>query len=328
MTRRRAFATALAFAPLMAPAFSRSFAQDRDYPNRTVQLVVGFPAGQASDIGARLMAKQMAEELKQAVYVDNKPGATGIIAHQYVKNAAPDGYTFLFGSTATLAINPSLFRKLPYDPLKDFAPVAMLWVSPMFLVAAPDLPVNSFAEAIAHVKAHPGKMTYGSGGSGSTQHITMELLKKELGLDMMHVPYKGTPGMLNDLLAGRVNFAFESASAIIPYIQANSVKALATSVLSRLPIMPELPTIAEQGLPGFEAVTWAAFVAPAGTPAPIVARLNEAANKALASKEMTENFAKTYAQPQPGAPADVDAFLRREIEKWGKAVAASGAQVD
>lgn len=328
MTKRRAFARALALAPLMVPAFSQAFAQDRDYPNRTVQLVVGFPAGQASDIGARLMAKQMAEELKQAVYVDNKPGATGIIAHQYVKNAAPDGYTFLFGSTATLAINPGLFRKLPYDPLKDFAPVAMLWVSPMFLVAAPDLPVNSFAEAIAYVKAHPGKTTYGSGGSGSTQHIAMELLKKELGLDMMHVPYKGTPGMLNDLLAGRVNFAFESASAIIPYIQAKSVKALATSVLSRLPIMPELPTIAEQGLPGFEAVTWAAFVAPAGTPAPIVARLNEAANKALASKEMTENFAKTYAQPQPGTPADVDAFLRREIVKWGKAVAASGAQVD
>ncbi|WP_428668770.1 Bug family tripartite tricarboxylate transporter substrate binding protein [Reyranella sp.] len=326
MTTRRAFAKALAFAPL-APV-SRTFAQAQDYPNRTLQLVVGFPAGQASDIGARLMARQMAEELRQAVYVDNKPGATGIIAHQFVKSAAPDGYTFLFGSTATLAINPSLFRKLPYDPLKDFAPVAILWVSPMFLVAAPDLPFNSFAEAVAYVKANPGKTTYGSGGSGSTQHISMELLKKELGLDMMHVPYKGTPGMLNDLIAGRVNFAFESASAIIPYIQAKSVKALATSVASRLPIMPDLPTVAELGLPGFEAMTWAAFVAPAGTPAPVVARLNEAANKALASKDMTDNFAKTFAQPRPGTPADLDAFLRKEIAKWGKAVEASGAQVD
>lgn len=324
MTTRRAFATALAFAPLMAPAF----AQDRDYPNRTLQLVVGFPAGQASDIGARLMARQMAEELKQAVYVDNKPGATGIIAHQFVKAAPPDGYTFLFGSTATLAINPSLFRKLPYDPLKDFAPVALLWVSPMFLVAAPGLPFGSFAEAVAYVKAHPGKTTYGSGGSGSTQHVAMELLKKELGLDMMHVPYKGTPGMLNDLIAGRVDFAFESASAIIPYIEAKSVKALATSVTSRLPIMPDLPTIAEQGLPGFEAMTWAAFVAPAGTPAPVVARLNEAANKALASRDMADNFAKTHAQPYPGTPADLEAFLRKEIAKWGKAVEASGAQVD
>ncbi len=324
MTTRRAFARALAFAPMIGPAF----AQERDYPGRTVQLVVGFPAGQASDIGARLLARAMADDLGQAVYVDNKPGATGIIAHQFVKNAAADGYTVLFGSTATLAINSSLFRKLPYDPLKDFAPVSLLWVSPMFLVAAPGLPFGSFAEAVAYVKANPGKTTYGSGGSGSTQHIAMELLKKELGLDMMHVPYKGTPGMLNDLIAGRVDFAFESASAIVPYIQAGSVKALATSVAARLPIMPDLPTIAEQGLPGFEAMTWAALVAPAGTPAPVVARLNESAGKALASREMTDNFARTYAQPRPGTPADLAAFLRTENAKWAKAVAASGAQVD
>ena len=180
-------------------------------PTEPIQLVVGFPAGQASDIGARLLAKAMADDLKQAVYVDNKPGATGIIAHQFVKNAAPDGYTVLFGSTATLAINPSLFRKLPYDPLKDFVPVAMLYASPMFLVAAPDLPVNTLAEAIAYAKANPGKATYGSGGSGSTQHISMELLKREAGIDILHVPYKGTPGMLNDLIADRVNFAFELA---------------------------------------------------------------------------------------------------------------------
>ncbi|MBN9088006.1 MAG: tripartite tricarboxylate transporter substrate binding protein [Reyranella sp.] len=327
MISRRSFARTLVAAPMAVAASGTAFGQD-DYPNRTLQLVVGFPAGQASDIGARLMARQMAEELKQSVYVDNKPGATGIIAHQFVKGAAPDGYTFLFGSTATLAINPSLFRKLPYDPLKDFAPVALLWVSPMFLVAAPDLPVNSFGEAVAYAKAHPGKTAYGSGGSGSTQHIAMELLKKELGLDMMHVPYKGTPGMLNDLMAGRIDFAFESASSIVPYIQAKSVKVLATSVAARLPIMPDVPTIAEQGLPGFEAVTWAAFVAPAGTSAPVVARLNEAANKGLASKDMTENFAKTYAQPRPGTPAELEAFLRKEIDKWGKAVAASGAQVD
>lgn len=328
MISRRSFARALAAAPLAGPAIGTAFAQDGDYPSRVLQLVVGFPAGQASDIGARLMAKQMAEDLKQSVYVDNKPGATGIIAHQFVKNAPPDGYTFLFGSTATLAINPSLFRKLPYDPIKDFAPVALLWISPMFLVASPNLPVKSFAEAVAYVKAHPGKTTYGSGGSGSTQHIAMELLKKEIGLDMMHVPYKGTPGMLNDLIAGRVDFAFESASSIVPYIQAKSVKVLGTSVSARLPIMPDVPTIAEQGLPGFEAMTWAAFVAPAGTPAPVVARLNQAANRGLASQDMIDNFAKTYGQPRPGTPADLEAFLRKEIEKWGRAVGTSGAQVD
>lgn len=324
MTTRRAFARALAFAPFMAPAF----AQDRDYPNRTVQLVVGFPAGQASDIGARLLAKAMAEELKQAMYVDNKPGATGIIAHQFVKNAAPDGYTVLFGSTGTLAINPSLFRKLPYDPLKDFVPVAMLYASPMFLVAAPDLPVNTLAEAIAYAKANPGKATYGSGGSGSTQHISMELLKREAGIDIMHVPYKGTPGMLNDLIAGRVNFAFESATSIMPYIQAKTVKVLGTSVAARLPSMPDIPTVAEQGFPGFEAMTWAALVAPAGTPAPIVERLNQAANAALVSKELTEHFGRSYSIPKPGTPAALTTVLRDENAKWGKAVIASGAQVD
>jgi tripartite-type tricarboxylate transporter receptor subunit TctC len=328
MTTRRAFAKALAFASLTAPAFSRAFAQDRDYPNRTLQLVVGFPAGQASDIGARLLAKAMADDLKQAVYVDNKPGATGIIAHQFVKNAAPDGYTMLFGSTATLAINPTLFRKLPYDPLRDFVPVAMLYASPMFLVAAPDLPVNTLAEAIAYAKANPGKATYGSGGSGSTQHISMELLKREAGIDIMHVPYKGTPGMLNDLIAGRVNFAFESATSIVPYIQAKTVKVLGTSGAARLASMPDIPTIAEQGFPGFEAMTWAALVAPAGTPAPVVERLNQAANTALASKELTEHFGRSYSIPRPGTPAALTAFLRDENAKWGKAVATSGAQVD
>jgi tripartite-type tricarboxylate transporter receptor subunit TctC len=327
MTTRRAFTKALAFAPLMVPARG-AFAEDRDYPNHVVQLVVGFPAGQASDIGARLLAKGMADDLKQAVYVDNKPGATGIIAHQFVKNAAPDGYTVLFGSTATLAINPSLFRKLPYDPLKDFTPVAMLYASPMFLIASPDLPANTFAEAVAYVKANPGKMTYGSGGSGSTQHISMELLKREAGLDIMHVPYKGTPGMLNDLLAGRVNFAFEAATSIMPYIQAKSVKVLGTSVAARLPSMPDISTIAEQGFPGFEAMTWAALVAPVGTPAPIVERLNQAANKALVSKELTEHFGRTYSIPRPGTPAELTVFLRNENAKWAKAVAASGAQVD
>ena len=327
MTTRRAFARALALAPMMVPA-RRAFAEDRDYPNHVVQLVVGFPAGQASDIGARLLAKGMADDLKQAVYVDNKPGATGIIAHQFVKNATPDGYTVLFGSTATLAINPSLFRKLPYDPLKDFTPVAMLYASPMFLIASPDLPVNTLAEAIAYAKANPGKATYGSGGSGSTQHISMELLKREAGLDIMHVPYKGTPGMLNDLLAGRVNFAFEAATSIMPYIQAKSVKVLGTSVAARLASMPDIPTIAEQGFAGFEAMTWAALVAPVGTPEPIVGRLNQAANKALVSKELTEHFGRSYSIPRPGTPVELTVFLRNENAKWAKAVAASGAQVD
>jgi tripartite-type tricarboxylate transporter receptor subunit TctC len=327
MINRRTFTRAIAAGPFVASALQSARAADA-FPNHIVQLVVGFPAGQASDVGARLIAKQMADELKQAVYVDNKPGATGIVAHQFVKNAAPDGYTILFGSTATMAINPSLFRKLPYDPLKDFTPVAMLYASPMFLICTPELPINSVKEMVAYVKANPGKTTYGSGGSGSTQHITMELLKKELGLDMMHVPYKGTPGMLNDLMGGRVNFAFEAATSIMPYIQAKSVKVLGTSVAQRLPAMPDIPTIAEQGLADFEAMTWGCLVGPAGIPAPVVARLNEAANKALVSPDVTAHFGRTYARAMPGTPADLQAFLQKENAKWHTAVEASGAQVD
>jgi tripartite-type tricarboxylate transporter receptor subunit TctC len=270
----------------------------------------------------------MSEDLKQAIYVDNKPGATGIIAHQFIKNAPPDGYTLLYGSTATLAINPTLYRKLPYDPLKDFAPVALLYGSPIFLVAAPELPIETFAEAVAYIKARPGKVTYGSGGSGSTQHIAMEFLKKERGLDIMHVPYKGTPAMLNDLLAGRVDFAFEAAAAIVPYIHSKKVKVLAVSTAQRLPSLPEVPTVAEQGLPGFEALTWGAVVAPAGTPAPIVERLNQAANRAQMTKAMQEQYGRTFSVPRSGPPSLLANFMRDEIAKWGKAVIASGAQVD
>lgn len=333
MIRRRSLARAIAALPLAAPSIGRALAQGQGqgqgtYPNHIIQLVVGFPAGQASDLSARLLAKQMADDLKQQIYVDNKPGATGIVAHQFVKNASPDGYTILFGSTATLAINPSLFRKLPYDPLTDFAPVAKLYASPMFLIASPTLPANSFSEAVAYVKARPGKATYGSGGSGSTQHISMEQLKRELGLDIMHVPYKGTPGMLIDLIAGRVDFAFEASTSIVSHIQSKSVKVLAVATEARLATMPDVPTLSELGLPGFTAMTWGALVAPAGTPAPIVERLNRAANQAVASREMAENFAQTYAQPFPGTPADLKSFMAAEIAKWAKAVAVSGAQVD
>jgi tripartite-type tricarboxylate transporter receptor subunit TctC len=327
MITRRILARAVAAAPLAALA-GEGRAQDSNYPSKIIQLVVGFPAGQSSDIGARVLTKQMAEVLNQQIYVDNKPGASGIVGHEYVKNAKPDGYTILFGSTGTLAINPTLFRKLPYDPIKDFAAVAMLYQTPMFLVAAPTLPFNTFREAVAYVKANPGKTTYGSGGSGSTQHIAMQMLNKQMGMDCMHVPYKGTPGMVTDLMAGRVDFTIEPGTSIMPYIQAKSVKVLGTTVAKRLPFLPDIPTVAEQGAPGFEAMTWGALLAPAGTPAPVVAKLNAAANQALGSKEMAEHFGRTYAQPMPGTPAELEAFLKKEIAKWGKAVEESGAQVD
>lgn len=327
MTTRRGF-TALAAGPLLLSPLQRALAQTESFPSRPIQMVVGFPPGQASDVGARVVAMRMGEELKQTVYVDNKVGAAGIIAHQFAKGAVPDGYTLLYGSTGTLAINPSLYRKLPYDPMRDFAPVVLLNTSPMFLVTTSDTPVSNLQEMIAYVKARPGQLSYGSSGNGVTQHIAMEMLKREAGLDMAHIPYKGSSPMMTDLIAGRVQFAFEVSTAVLPQAKAGRVKLLAISSKDRLPSRPELATIAEQGLPGFEAATWAGLLVPAGTPAAVIGKLNAAANRALKAKEVLAHYERSESIPRGGSPDDFAQFLKQEIAKWGKAVVASGAHID
>lgn len=325
MLRRRSFAMALGAVPFATSPF---LARAAGYPERPISILVGFPPGQASDIGARVVAARMGEELKQTLIVDNKAGAMGIISHQFVKNAPPDGYTVLYGSSGTLAINPGLYRKLSYDPLKDFQPVILLNSSPMFLVCSIDTPVRNFKEMVAYVKANPGKVSYGSSGNGATQHIAMEMLKKEAGIDMLHVPYKGSPPMVTDLIGGRVQFAFDVSTSILPHARSGRVRLLGVSSAERLPAHPDIPTVAEQGLPGFEALTWAALMVPAGTPAPIVRQLNAAANRALKSKEVLEHYAKSESTPRGGSPEEFAAFLSAEVKKWGAAVAASGAQID
>jgi tripartite-type tricarboxylate transporter receptor subunit TctC len=328
MTSRREFAKILAggAAYLSAPAI---FAQSRPaYPTRSVRMVVGFPPGQSLDIGARIIAMKLTEDLKQTVFVDNKPGASGIISHEFVKNAAPDGYTLLMGSGATLAINPGLYRKLPYNPVKDFTPVILINSSPMYLVTSANMPVNNLQEMIAYVKKRPGQISYGSGGSGLTQHIAMEMLKKEADLDMLHIPYKGSPAMVTDLIAERVQFGFDTATSILPHAAAGRVKLLGISNHERSPRTPNVPTIAEQGLPGFLAITWAGLVAPAGTPSEIVEQLNAAVNRALGSKEVIDRFVSTGSTINGGSAADFGRFLPQEIARWGRAVQASGAQVD
>ena len=329
MSNRRAFMLAASTAALLGTVLPRASAQQRTFPSRPIQLVVGFPPGQASDVGARLIALKMGEALEGAtVFVDNKPGAAGIIAHQFVKNAEANGYTMLYGSSGTLAINPTLYRKLPYQPLKDFAPVALLNSSPMFLAAPTELPVKNFEDMVAYVKARPGQISYGSSGNGATQHIAMELLKKEAGLDMVHVPYKGSPPMVTDLIAGRIQFAFDVSTSILPHAKAGRVRLLGISSAERLPIAPDVPTIAEQGLPGFEALTWAGLLVPAGTPAAVVETLNAAVNQALKNPDAIEHYARTGSTVKGGTAAAFGSFMEREIAKWSKAVIASGAQVD
>lgn len=327
MTTRRTFTKAMALSPLMLSKLSDAFAQAK-YPTRQIQMVVGFPPGQSSDIGARNIAKHMSDILKQSVYVENKPGAATIIGHQYLKAATPDGYTIGYSSTGPLAINPTLYKKLPYDPQTDFEPIILLNFSPVYLVCNKAVPVNNYKEAIAYIKANPGKVEYGSGGSGLTVHITMELLKKQAGVDMLHVPYKGAAPMITDLIAGRVQFAFEVGTAIMPFVEAGQLKALGVASLTRSAAAPDIPTLHEQGLTGFESSTWGVLLAPKGTPKEIIAILNDAANKGMRTKEALEFLAKNGSELKGGTPEECAAFMKREREKWAPVILSSGAQVD
>ena len=298
------------------------------YPDHPIRLIVGFPAGQTTDASARLIASKLSDTLKQSVFVDNRPGAAGIISHEAVKNAPPDGYTLLMSSSGPLAINPSLYKKLPYDPLKDLEPVATVNASPLILFTAASSPFNNLKELAAYAKANPGKVSYGTGGSGTTGHIAMEMLKKETGLDLLHVPYKGSPPMVTDVIGGQVNVAFEPAGSVLPFGKSGRVKFLGIATLKRHPLAPELPTLAEQGVKDFEATPWAAILAPRGTPAAIIDQLNAAINKTLQDPVVIEEMARTGGTPLPKSVAEFRKFLIDENVRWGKAVKASGAEVD
>ncbi|VTU26197.1 Argininosuccinate lyase [Variovorax sp. PBL-H6] len=326
---RRAVAS-IALAALLAGTASLATAQDTaaNYPDKPIRIVVGFPSGQAIDGVARYFAQKLGEELKQPVIVDNRAGASGIIAHELVKNAEPDGYTLLITSGATMAINPALFKKLPYDPIKDFAPVILTNTTPMFLAVNAGTPINSFQQMVAYAKARPGKLAYGSGGSGLTQHIAMEMLKKAADIDLLHVPYKGSPAMVTDLIGGQVQFAFDTSTSILPHATNGRVKLLGVTSLTRSAAAPNVPTLAEQGLPGFEALTWAGLVAPARTPRAIVEKVNAAMNHVLKTPATATYLAGIGATPAGGSVGDFDQFIRKELTRWGKAVKDSGAQVD
>ena len=324
-TRRTIARWAFVALPLMA-AFGSATAAG--YPDRPIKMIVGFPAGQSTDASARRIAASMTTTLKQSVFVDNRPGAAGIISHDAVKNALPDGYTLLMGSTGTLAINPSLYRKLPYDTAKDFEPVGLIAAAPLMLFTSASSPVNNVKELIAYAKAHPGKMTYGSSGSGTTQHIAMEMLKKQAGIYMLHIPYKGSAPMITDVIGGQIDVAFEPAASVLSFAKSGKLKFLGFATLKRSPVAPDIPTLAEQGLPGFEAVPWSAILAPKGTPPDVVLQLNKAINTALTDSGVLETFASTGSYALGGSVAELQKFMRSETLRWGKAVKDSGAQVD
>lgn len=298
------------------------------WPNRPVRVIVPFPAGQTTDVIARLLSQQFTEALGQSFFVDNKAGAAAIIGTEQAKNSPADGYTLLMASSGPLAINPSLYAKLPYDTLRDFQPVGMIAAVPQFLVVNKDFPPNNLKELIAYVKQNPGKINYGSGGSGLTNHLTMELLKSSAGMQITHVPYKGAAAAITALIGGEINMMFESGPAVIPHVKSGKLKVIAVGTKARSVVLPEVPTVAEAGLPGFAAVAWAALLAPTGTPAPVVQRLNTELNTVLAKPAIKEKLISLGAEPVLTSPEQTVAFMKSELEIWAGAVKASGARVD
>jgi tripartite-type tricarboxylate transporter receptor subunit TctC len=303
-------------------------ASAQEYPNRPVRILLGFPVGQATDILARLVAARLSAQYGQQFFVENRPGAAGIIATEMAAKAEPDGYTLLATSSGPLAVNPTLYPKIPYDVPRDFVVFAGLGIVPYAVVVKPALPVRSIQELVAYAKANPGKLNYASGGSGVTNHLVTEMFKAAARIDMQHVPYKGGPAALTDLVGGQVDVMFETMVATLPLVRSGKLRALAVSSANRAAAVPELPTIAESGYPGFTGVPWVAMAAPAKTPRPIVARLNADVNRILSTPEMRQSFIAQGSEPLVLSLEEMDAFVRSEAAKWGKAVKASGAKVD
>jgi tripartite-type tricarboxylate transporter receptor subunit TctC len=318
--RQLAFLCAVILAP--ASAFGQ------DFPSKPVRFVVGFTPGGPSDILARALGQKLAERWSQQVVVDNRPGAGGNLAAEAVAKSSPDGYTWLLGNNSILATNQSLYRSLPYDPVRDFAPVALVAIQPNILVVHPSLPVSSVEELIRFAKANPGKLNYASSGSGAAAHLAGELFKAMTGVELVHVPYKGAQPALTDVIAGQVQMMFATSASVIPYIKAGRLRALAVTTAQRSASVPELPTVAEAGVPGFEATTWHGVVVPAATPAAIVARLNEEINSALGEKDLKDRLTSLGAEISTGTPKQFTDYIAREIPKWAKVVKDSGARPD
>jgi tripartite-type tricarboxylate transporter receptor subunit TctC len=324
-------ALALFAATVVTAALATSAADARDdYPSRPVQTIIPFSAGGPTDIVGRVMAAKMSELLGQQFVVENKTGAGGNIGAEAVARATPDGYTILMATVSTNAINPGLYKHIPYDAVRDFAPLGRVGVTPTLLLVHPSMPATDVKSLIALIKANPGKYNYGSSGLGSILHLCGEEFKSLAGgLDITHVPYKGSAPMDTDLMGGQITMAFDATPTALPLAKSGKLRALGAGMDKRLAAMPELPTLQEQGLPGFECYTWNAFLAPAGTPRPIIDKLNAAINKALADPAVSSALEKAGIDPTPGSTPETTAdFVKTELAKWSPIIKASGAQID
>jgi len=300
-------------------------AQAQAFPTKAITIIVPFSAGGTTDILARVLGQFISKDLGQPVIIDNRAGAGGNIGTQLVARAAPDGHTILMGTVGTHAINQSLYPKLAFDPIKDFAPLTRVALVPNLLVANPAQPFKTVKELMAYAKANPGKVTFGSSGSGTSIHLSGELFKQMAGVDLQHVAYKGSAPAVNDLLGNHIAIMFDNMPSAISHVKAGKLRPLAVTTAQRSPALPDVPTIAEAGVPGYEATSWFGLLAPAKTPAPVVAKLNAAILKALADPDVKNKLLEQGAEPAGETPAQFAAFIASETVKWGKIVKQSGA---
>ncbi len=327
-SRMRRLAVALALAAAIAPFAAAAQGAPAAYPTRPAKIVVPFPPGGPLDVTSRALAQKLTEAWGQSVVVDNRPGAGGNIGADLVAKAAPDGYTILMGALSTHAVNPSLYAKMPYDAVRDFAPITLVAITPNVLVVNPTLPVHSVKELIAYAKAHPNALSFGSGSNGSAGHLAGELFKVDTGVDIVHVPYKGAAPAMQALLAGDTQLMFDNLASAMTQVKAGKLRALAVTTAQRSKLAPELPTMAEAGVPGFDISTWFGLFAPAGTPPDIVAKWNAEVVGILNSSDMRERLEAQGAEPAPSTPAQFAAFIATEVPKYARIVKASGAKVD
>lgn len=316
-------AASLSLLAMVTPAWAQAPA----YPQKSVKVVVAFTAGGTTDILARTVAQQLSDRLKQPFVIDNKPGAGGNLGTELVVRSAPDGYTLIVNSVGPIAVNPTLYGKLPYNPLTDLVPIVQIADVPNVLVVHPSVPANNLEELIAYAKANPGKLNYGSTGIGTSSHLSSFMLAKRVGFEATHVPYKGADA-LKDLLAGRIQFMFATIPSVMTHITAGKLKPMAVSSLKRSRSMPEVPTVVEKGFPQFEAGSWFGFFAPKGTPEAVISLVNKTVNEILQVPAIEQQMVAQGADPAGGTPAQFGQFVQREHDKWRTIVRDSGAKAE
>jgi tripartite-type tricarboxylate transporter receptor subunit TctC len=313
---------------IFSAAIAAQSALAQSYPNRVIKIIVPFAAGGPADTLARIAANRLSAGLGQGVILDNRPGAGGTIGAKAAAAADPDGYTLLYGNTAALIIGPAINANVGYDPLKQFTPVGLVGVTYNVMVVNPAFPANSLTELIALAKARPGKINFASPGHGTPPHMVGEMLKQRAGIDIVHVPYRGSAAALTDIMAGQVELAFENPSVTVPLVQEGKLKALAVTGESRNPQLPNVPTIIESGVPDFVSMSFTGLMAPAGTPPEIILRLNQELTAGLRAAETIELLDKLGVNPRPGTPEDFAAFIARETEKWTAVAKRAGIRVE